>query len=55
MSRRLTREELKDAARVFGREGGKARAKNLSPEERSAIARKAGQARWQKTKKKRTD
>ena len=29
-----------------GREGGKARAKKLSPEERSAIAKKAAKARW---------
>jgi hypothetical protein len=52
MGRRLTREVLKEAARVFGREGGRARAKKLSPEKRSAIARKAVQVRWQKAKKK---
>jgi general stress protein YciG len=52
MGRRLTRELLKEAARVFGREGGKARAKQLSPERRSEIARKAVQARWDKAKKK---
>lgn len=52
MGRRLTRDVLKEAARVFGREGGKARAKQLSPERRSEIARKAVQARWQKANKK---
>ena len=29
-----------------GRKGGKARAKKLSPEERSAVAKKAAKARW---------
>jgi len=37
---------------ALGRKGGKARVKNLSPEERSAAARKAVQARWEKAKKK---
>jgi hypothetical protein len=32
-----------------GVKGGKARAKKLSAEERSAIARKAAKARWNKT------
>jgi hypothetical protein len=31
-----------------GLKGGKARAAKLTPEERSEIARKAAQARWQK-------
>lgn len=31
-----------------GRAGGKARAKNLSQEERSGIAKKAAKARWEK-------
>lgn len=35
-------------ARLGGLEGGKARAKKLTPEERSEIARKAAQARWAK-------
>ena len=34
--------------RLGGRKGGKARAKKLTPEQRSEIARKAAQARWQK-------
>jgi hypothetical protein len=32
-----------------GIKGGKARAAKLTPEKRSEIARKAAQARWQKT------
>ena len=31
-----------------GKKGGKARAKKLTPEQRSDIARKAAQVRWQK-------
>jgi len=33
-----------------GREGGSARAKKLTAEERSAIARKAAKVRWKKVK-----
>ena len=36
---------LSDAARELGTEGGKARAKKLTPEQRSAIAKKAVNAR----------
>ena len=32
--------------RLGGLKGGKARAKKLSPEERSAIAKRAAEARW---------
>jgi hypothetical protein len=39
----------KDAAAVaLGRKGGQARAKNLTPDQRSAAARKAVEARWAK-------
>ncbi len=48
--RRLPKEVMKEAARLFGREGGKARAKKLSPEQRSDIALRAVQARWAKAK-----
>ena len=45
-------EEKNPAAVALGKlgasKGGKARAKKLSPEERSAIAKKAAQARWAK-------
>jgi hypothetical protein len=34
--------------RLGGLKGGKARAEKLSPEERSAIAKKAAEARWKK-------
>ena len=36
------------AAVELGRKGGKARAKALSPEKRSAIAKKAAKRRWAK-------
>jgi hypothetical protein len=35
-------------ATQFARKGGKARAKNLTPEQRSESARKAVEARWAK-------
>ncbi len=34
--------------RLGGKKGGHARAKKLTPEQRSDIARRAAQARWQK-------
>jgi hypothetical protein len=34
--------------RLGGQKGGKARAKKLTPEQRSEIARKAATARWKK-------
>ncbi|MCK5126942.1 MAG: hypothetical protein KAR42_11865 [candidate division Zixibacteria bacterium] len=37
--------------RLGGLKGGKARAKNMTPEERSEAARKAVKARWDKKKK----
>jgi len=36
------------SGRGGGRKGGRARAAKLTPEERSAIARRAAQARWAK-------
>ncbi len=36
--------------RLGGKKGGPARAKKLSPERRSEIARKAAAARWSKTR-----
>ena len=41
-------EKLSSAAAELGRKGGKARAANLSPEQRAAIARAAAQKRWKK-------
>lgn len=37
-----------ELGRLGGLKGGKARAKKLSPEKRSAIAKKAVEARWSK-------
>jgi len=35
-----------EAFQAWGAEGGKTRARNLTPEERRTIARKAARARW---------
>lgn len=37
-----------ELGRLGGAKGGKARADNLTPEQRAEIARKAARARWQK-------
>ncbi len=48
----MTEEEKSEAARILGKlggsKGGKTRAKNMTPEERSESARKAAKARWAK-------
>ena len=48
-------EELRELARKLGRrgglKGGPARAKKMTPEERSESARKAAKARWDKKKR----
>lgn len=44
------REPVNEFARKGGLKGGAARAKSLSPERRSEIARKAAVARYKKTK-----
>ena len=41
-----TPEERHAAAVTLGRKGGQTRAKNLTPEQRKEIARKAAQSRW---------
>lgn len=46
----LKRSELKEYFAKTGKQGGKARAKNMTPEQRKEGARKAAQARWKKTK-----
>jgi hypothetical protein len=43
-----TKQEIRDYFARFGKEGGKATARNRTPEERSDAARKAVQARWAK-------
>jgi hypothetical protein len=42
------RDELTSAAAQLGSKGGKARAKNLTAEQRAEIARKAAAKRWAK-------
>ena len=37
-----------EAAVSLGQKGGEARAKNLTPEQRKAIAKKAAKSRWEK-------
>ena len=36
------------AAKALGKKGGAARAKNMTPERRAQIAKKAAQSRWHK-------
>jgi len=45
---------LIEAARVFGRQGGKARLHRMTPEERREVARKAATARWAREKAKKS-
>jgi hypothetical protein len=47
----VTRQEMREAAAAFGKEGGKARAKNMTAQQRKDGARKAAKARWAKVKK----
>jgi hypothetical protein len=47
----MTKQEIRDYFAKFGKQGGKARAKKLTPEQRKASARKAAQARWAKEKR----
>lgn len=47
-SKRLSRAVLLEAARAFGRQGGKARLDRMTADERREVARKAAQARWAK-------
>lgn len=43
--------EASNIAKLLGSRGGKARAKNLTAEQRQEIARKAVQVRWAKAKR----
>jgi hypothetical protein len=43
-----TKQEIRDYFAKFDKEGGKATARNRTPEERSDAARKAVEARWAK-------
>ncbi len=40
-----------ELGKLGGKKGGKARAKKLTPEQRSAIAKKAADSRWFKNKR----
>jgi hypothetical protein len=45
------RQEIRDYFAKFGKEGGKARAKNMTAQQRADAARKAVEARWAKRRK----
>jgi hypothetical protein len=46
-----TKADIRDYFARFGKQGGKARAKNMTPEQRKEAAGKASRARWAKQKK----
>lgn len=48
MAKRRLAKDVLDAIRQLGREGGRARARRLTAEERRMIARKAAKARWRR-------
>jgi general stress protein YciG len=48
VARKTLRDEVKAAIQELGRKGGKKRAKNLTPQRRKEIAKKAAAARWKK-------
>lgn len=51
MTYKKSRTMTNKAAQSLGRKGGKARLKKMTKEQRSAIARKAAQAMWEKRRK----
>jgi general stress protein YciG len=46
-----SKKEISEYFAKFGRQGGEARAKNLTPERRKEIARQAAKASWVKRRK----
>lgn len=46
-----TKEEIREYFAKFGRKGGKAAARKMTPQERKDSARRAAKARWAKQKK----
>jgi hypothetical protein len=48
---KVRKKDIREYFAKFGKEGGKARARKLTPEQRSEAARKAVQARWAKLEK----
>jgi hypothetical protein len=47
----MKKKDIRQYFAKFGKQGGKARARKLTPEQRSEAARKAVQARWAKMDK----
>jgi hypothetical protein len=47
----MKKKDIREYFAKFGKQGGKARARNLTPEQRSEAARKAVEARWAKLEK----
>jgi hypothetical protein len=47
----VTKKEITEYFRKFGKEGGKKRARKMTPAQRKESARRAAQARWSHTKK----
>ena len=52
---KATSGQISEAARLFGRMGGKARVARMTPEQRREAARKAVLARWARAKAKKKD
>ncbi len=50
VSSAVSRTKKQIAAKLLGAEGGNARAKNLTPARRRAIAKQGAEARWSKRK-----
>jgi len=55
MAKKRIPAEIKEIFKAFGKQGGKKRSKNLTPEQRSEIARKAGLAGGRGRKKKESE
>jgi hypothetical protein len=55
MAKKKRKRTPKFSAEEWARRGGKARAKKLTPEQRSEQARRAVQARWERYRKERSD
>jgi hypothetical protein len=47
-----TKADIREYFARFGKQGGKTRAKNMTPEQRKEAARRASAARWSKKKAK---
>jgi hypothetical protein len=47
----LTKEQIREVARLLGQKGGRRAALNMTPEERKARAIKGSDARWAETRR----